>query len=362
MGEDKITSGAGAALCIMTLMTNAYSVMPGAEAGAGVWISHIAAGALALILALLFAVLCDAFPEKSFFGVLEVALGKFAGRLIAFFLAVASLLTCVVSLTVFSRFVQITALPQTPQIIIPGLVIVIAALSLRCGLRAASGSARLLVWFSVAVFLIYVIFGIGRAGLSLTAPDMTRVEPLLSGGGEVFLNRFGALPALMAIYVRMPKKGRRAPFFAAIGGVAAALCIIALITVATLGAETARTDFYPIYTAMSVRGVGGFIQHTEIFACIAMTLCLFFKSAVCLAFSDDMLSGVFSAERRLGAAMPLALICAASTQLIYRDISGLRGMVEWKSGAWFAVALYVAAAILPWLGERVRRAKTGKAQ
>ena len=111
---------------------------------------------------------------------------------------------------------------------------------------------------------------------------------------------------------------------------------------------------------MSVRGVGGFIQHTEIFACIAMTLCLYFKSAVCLEFSDELISGIFSTERRFSAAVPLGIICAALTQLIYRDISGLRGMVEWQSGAWIAIALYVAAALLVALGSSKAFSGAGK--
>ncbi|MBQ8793891.1 MAG: hypothetical protein IJZ63_04010, partial [Clostridia bacterium] len=41
------------------------------------------------------------------------------------------------------------------------------------------------------------------------------------------------------------------------------------------------------------------------------------------------------------AAMPLALMCAAATQIIYRDISTLRGLVEWKSGATSVAAFYI---------------------
>ena len=121
--------------------------------------------------------------------------------------------------------------------------------------------------------------------------------------------------------VEHEKGGERKQFFLfAVLGAAAALVIISLVTVATLGADTSRADFYPVYTAMSVRGVGGFIQHTEILACIAMTLSLFFKSAVCLLFCDDMLMGIFKVSRKRGVTLPLGLISAALTQVIYRDL------------------------------------------
>lgn len=356
MRSDKITNGAGAALSALTIMTNGYSVMLGSEAGRDSWIAHLLAGAVALFCAWFLIKLCDGFPEKTFYEVIEISLGSFFGKAVAGVLALLSLVTCVISLTVFSRFVQITSLPQTPQIILPLLIIIIAALSLRRGLRAAAGSARLLFWFSAAVSAVFALFGMKWMDFSLLLPVGENIGGILKSTGEIFLNRFGTIPALMAVYTRMQKGSRRRLFFlSSVAGASAALVLISAVTVATLGAETAKADFYPIYTAMTVRGIGGFIQHTEILACIAMTLSLFFKSAVCLLFSDDMLTGLFNTARREGVAMPLALICAASTQIIYRDISSLRGMMEWKSGAVAVVAFYIILPAVLVLFSRLRR-------
>lgn len=342
MRSDKITNGSGAALAALVIVTNGYSVLPASSAGRSVWISHIAASLLAFICTYWFVSVCEKNPEKSFYEVLEATKGKLLAKITALGLVILSLMTCVLSLTIFSRFVQITALPQTPQIIITLLVILIAALAVRGGLRATSGAARLLFWFCAAVFVIFAVFGIKWMKPSLLLPSGGMTQRVLTGTGEVFLNRFGAIPALMAVYTRMPEgKERKGFFLLSVVCAAAALTVISAVTAATLGAETMDADFYPVYTAMSVRGVGGFIQHTEIIACIAMTLSLFFKSAVCLLFSDDMLTGIFKVSRKEGVAVPLALISAALTQVIYRDLSSLRGMVEWKNGAIYVVALYI---------------------
>ena len=60
--------------------------------------------------------------------------------------------------------------------------------------------------------------------------------------------------------------------------------------------------------------------------------------------SEDMLCGLLDVTKKDGFAIPLGLICAAMTQLIYKNLSELRGMVEWTSGAWWVVAVY---AVLP---------------
>lgn len=356
MRSDKITNGSGAAITALVIMTNGYSVMSGSGAGRDAWVSHLLAGAAAFLCAWCLASVCERYPEKNFFDALVCICGKWGAKTIAALLSVFSLVTCVLSLTLFSRFVQITALPQTPQIIIPLLVILIAALSLRSGLRAASGSARLLFWYSAAVFAIFVVFGVKWMDFSLVLPVFESPREIITGAGEVFLNRFGAIPALMAVYTRMDReRGRKKFFLASVAGAAGALTVISLVTIAMLGAETSAIDFYPIFTAMSVRGIGGFIQHTETLACIAMTLCLFFKSTVCLLFSDDMITGVFNTARREGTTVPLALICAAATQIIYRDLSSLRGMVEWKPGAAGIVAAYIALPVMFVSFSRIRR-------
>lgn len=342
MGKGRISNGAGALLIALSGMTNAFSVMPGSDAGSWVWVSDIIASILALLVVFFLSFVCDAFSEKSFYGVVKSLMGKKTGSAIGFVFVALTLLSCVVSLTVFSRFVRLTALPQTPQIILPLLLIIVSAFSLSRGAESISGSARLLFVFVFAVFVFFLISGVPQVEKSLVLPQGKGVSKLFAGAGEIFLNRFGYIPAFMAIYTRMSeKKTRRKYALIPVAVVGVALAILSAITVSTLGEGTAKVDFYPIYTVMSLHAIGGFIQHTEIFACIAMVLCLYFKCSVCLIFCDDLLGEIFNTEKEYGVYLPLALICAASTQIIYKDVSSLRTLLEWKSAAGVILALNI---------------------
>lgn len=351
MPGEKISKLSGGALAALVIMTNSYSVLPGMATGKAVWAAHLIASFAAFLCVLCIILVCERHPDKNFFGALSSDIGKIPAGIISAVFAFFAALTCIISLMVFSRFVQVTALPRTPQIIIPLLIILTAALSLRGGISAPSGAAVLLIWFSIAVFFIFALFGIKNMGVRGLIPDFSESEKLLIGAGEVFLNRFSAIPAFAVIYPRIISgKKRKASFLISVAAAAAALTVISSVTVATLGKTTASLDFYPVYTAMSVRGVGGFIQHTEILACIAMTHCLYFKCAVCLAFCEETLLDIFSADRGRGIAIPLALIFASLTQIIYKDISSLRGMVEWSGGAGAVAAvlflIFPASALL----------------
>ncbi|MBQ5778324.1 MAG: GerAB/ArcD/ProY family transporter, partial [Oscillospiraceae bacterium] len=347
MKEKIISNGAGAFLTALIIMTNSYAVLPASHAGRGIWIADILAIILALFLAYLFASSCDKLQSETFYGVMRHAVGKWGATVLGGLLLIITLLTTVVSLTVFSRFVQITALPRTPQIIIPLIIITIAALSLSGELTSSGGAATLLFWFSAFVFILFFLSGIGKVEPHLFLPQRDGFSENFKGTGEVFLNRFGALPALMAIYTRMSgKETRKKYFLSSIAGSGVAIAALSAITVATLGEKAAETDFYPVYTAMSIHSIGGFIQHTEIFACIAMTVSLFFKGAASLMFSEDMINGMFDVGRKSGVSLPLALIAASSTQLIYTSISSLRGLLEWKSGAIVMLLINIAVPVL----------------
>lgn len=336
-----MTNSAGAFIAAFVILTNAYTFLPGLSSGGNSWSAHICAGFLFLFCLWLLTLICDRFYDESFGKILPDILGNAFGRIFALVLAGISVLTLAVSLTVFSRFVRITALPRTPQLIIPLLLVATAAFSLKSSLRAASGVARLLVWFFCAVFLVFVLGGISELSVLRLSSGEFSVKALAEGTGEVYLNRFATAFALMSVYTRMPKEGRRKWFLSSAAASAAAISAIALITVSTLGIGGAAKDYYPVYSVMSLHGIGGFIRHTEILACIAMVFSLFFKSVVCLLFADEMLACTFNSEKPANAYLPIGLISVASTYVIYKDSSSLQVLLRWKPGAVVFLGVYV---------------------
>lgn len=357
MKTEKISNTTGAILCALATLTNAYSVMPGVAAGGAVWIADIFATLLALICIAALCISCDRFPDESFFGVLKKSFGKVFGRAFAFVFAFFSLFTCAVSLTVFSRFVQITSLPQTPQIIIPLILIIISALAIGGqSIRSPSQSAWLLIWFVGAVFVLFVLTSVSQIRSNLLIFTKLYDGEFISSVGEVFLNRFALIPAFMAVYTRMSDvETRRKYMLSSVGVSGIILATISAISIMTLGESLAKADFYPIYTAMSLRRVGGFIRHTEILASVAMTVCLFFKGSICLIFASDMINGVFNTNEESSASLPLALTTASATQLIYRDISSLRGLLQWKGGAVYILILCIALPLALFLATYVKK-------
>ncbi len=359
MSDKKIPNILASVIVIFTLMTNVYSVLPGSSAGSDIWLSHIIATALALAFAFFLTLACDRFPSEAFYGVLKKASGKVGAKILAVLFFVVTLTTVTVSLTVFSRFVQQTALPLTPPYILPLLIATVAAVASRSRERSISGSARFLVFFAVVVFFLFIIPGFFGILPDVFFPPFESADKILPAAGEIFLNRFLGLVPLLAIYTRMKNtKTRKRDFLAStlISGIA--MTVISVVVVGSLGKSLAARDFYPTFTAMSSHGAFGFIRHTEVLASVTMTVCLFFKCAVSLLFMNDMTEGVVNIKRGERLALPYALILGALTQVIYSDVSKLKHLLAWKSTATVAVLGVLALSVLLYVFAKFRRKTT----
>lgn len=359
MADKKIPNVLASAIIIFALMTNVYSVLPGSFAGSDIWLSHIIATALAIVFAFFLTLVCDRFPSEAFYGVLEKASGKVGAKILAVLFFVITITTVTVSLTVFSRFVQQTALPLTPPYILPLLIAAVAAFAQHSRVRSITGSARFLAVFMGVVFLLFIIPGFFGVLPELFLPLFESADKILPAAGEIFLNRFLGLVPLLAIYTRMENTKTRKRYFltsTALSGIA--MTIISVVVVGSLGKSLSARDFYPAFTAMSSHGAFGFIRHTEVFASITMTVCLFFKCAVSLLFMSDMTEGVADIKNGERLALPYALILGALTQVIYSDVSKLRNLLEWKSAATVAVLGVVTLSVFLYILAKIRRKTT----
>ncbi len=351
MQKRKISNGEGLILTVLVLSTNCYAVLFGEGAGSGIWISHIAAVILQVLSAFAISAFCDRFKKESFAAALEQGFGKVWGRICGAVFCLLVLSSAVVSASIFNRFIQLTALPKTPQVIIPLALMVMAAMSVSKGEGGIVGTSRLLFWFFVLVFFVFLIFPINEFDVREFLPPFD-IEAISQGTAEVFLNRFVSILALACIYTKMGDLKRRRAFF--VGGVLASsvLCgIVAVLCISVLGVYGAGQDFYPVFTAMSIGGVGGFVRHTEILASVANIFCLFFKISVCLLFADEFIRESIKAKSSV--ILPIALILASLVELSARGASSLYGRTQLGYASGFVVIIEILFVIC--FGLRARK-------
>ena len=331
MKFEAITNKQAGILAIIFVMTNSFSVLYGVNAGQDLWISYLLATVAAGLLWLLMSGMMNAYPEMNFFTLLDRLLGKFLGRTVSVVLLLFAFLSLTTSVINFGKFTQLTALSKTPQIILPALIILIAVWVLHSGIEVLARCGSLLIFFIAFVFLYFLLFGVEFVELENLTPVMEDgLFPVVHSSIMVFVHQFGQSVLLLALYHNIKRKDSHHPKGIAagvlIGG--AAVTLIALSTLATLGQAETASEFYPVFTVLSIRNVGGFIQHMEILTSLVMAFFVFFRIALGLYFICSALTHLFNLPDYRSSLLPMGLLILSATQLLFWNAMDLRATME----------------------------------
>ncbi len=331
MVKESITNRQACILTILYVMTNCFSVLYGVSAGRDVWISYIIAAVASCILWFFVSKLSDKYPNEDFFTLLKNTLGRPIAFIITLLLALYSFLSIASSVADFGKFTQLTALSKTPQMIIPLLLLLLSAYVLRSGIEVLARCASLLTPFVAFVFIYFLFFGVGLVQSDTLTPILSNgLLPPTRSALSVFVNHFGRNILLVALLhnIKKNKKGRAHGILLGVIIGSLAVCLIALSTVATLGQSVTSSEFYPVFTVLSIRNVGGFIQHMEIVTSIASAFFIFFRTAIGLYFLSRAIAFLFNQANFRAQLIPLALLSISMTQLLYRNTMYLRKSLE----------------------------------
>ena len=326
MTQERISGKQGFAITVLFLLSNCYSVLFGMGAGRDVWLSYLVALALAMALSSVLTHSMKRCDESDFFSFLDHLLTRIGGSILSLLLALYTLFSSVTSLCLFGRFNQFTALSRTPSIILPLLIVLLGVWACRSGVEALGRMASLTLYFTGVVFLIFALFGFSEQKWETLLPILQHgPTPVLRGGLAVFLNQLGDLIFLTAILPHLSRQ-RSFKLGVLVGGVA--LTVIALVTLTTLGATETAAEFYPVFTVLSIRSIGRFVQHLEVLSSIAMTIFAFFRVALSLYFVAKAVAHVFHLPDYRASLLPIGLLLVSVTQMFYQTMIGLRTRLE----------------------------------
>lgn len=341
-----ISSRQGFTLLICFTLCNSYSMLFGTHCGREVWLAHLLATALSLLIWLAFTRVFEEKPYSSFFDMIDTSFGKIFGHIITAILILYALLSATTSLSLFGRFTQLTALSKTPPIILPLIISLLAALSLKSGLSALSRGANLFFYFAVFTFASFVAFGAPLLDVKNLFPMLENgIFPPIKSALSIFTNQFGDTLLLFAIYPKIAGKRRKGMLWAILCATLAT-SVIALFTIMTLGEKQVISDFFPVFTTLSIRNIGGYIQHTEIITSIAMAFFIFIRQAITLYFAVTAISHLFHIKEASRLLVPLALIIASGSQLMYLNMMSLRARIEGDANLYILLPVLLLFPIL----------------
>ena len=346
---EKLSNKQGFTLTVCFILCNCFAYLYGRDSGKDIWISYILASLLALFIWRALTTAIERHNFSSFFEMMDFSFGHLFGKFISFILLLYALLSATTTITIFGKFTQMTSLPKTPQILLPLLILLLAALSLKSGLRILSHGTTLLFYFAVLTFFSFIVFTFPQLNIKNITPIMGgNIFTILKSSLSIFTNQFGDVLILLCIYPHIKEnKNRKKVFLSAVIIAAVSLCTLAFFSIATLGEAQLKRDVFPVFTLLSIRSISSYSRHMEILTSIAMTFFVFIRQVVNLYFASLAIAHIFKTDSHKRFLVFLSLTVSFLTLILYPDILTLTRRVESNLNLYILLPLQLA---LPLIG------------
>lgn len=354
------------AICILALFIFGSSVILGVSCDAeqDSWISVILASILTLPMILVYARIMKLFPEKDVFEIIEIVFGKIFGKCFIFLLTWYGLHLCALVLRNFSEFVEISIMPETPQLPIMLIMIVVVIY------MALSGVKTMGRWsIGVIPFILFVV--VLTTALAMPKMDFSNIQPvlehdfktILAGSYKLFTFPLAETVLFLALAdaVKKEDSSYRVYLYAIFFGTIVLLVVI-LRNLFLLGSEVMCAEYFPSYMAARIINVADFMARIE--GTIAMNFILagIVKMVVCLIAATKGLAHLFHLANYKRLVFPVALLSVALCVSIYDNAMEMFDFLDVYQ--YYAIPFQIIIPLLIWIFAeiKVRRQKVPAAQ
>ncbi|TQI66149.1 endospore germination permease [Clostridium sp. KNHs216] len=353
------------AICVMVVYICGSSVVLGgnSEAGQDSWIALLLSQVIAIPMVLIYAKIIKLFPEKNIFEVAEILFGKIAGKIVTALIAWYALHLGALVLRNFSEFVEITAMPETPQLALMIVMILVTTYMARSGAEVLGKWSLVSLVIIVSIMFLTVILLYNRLDMNNFMPVMEHsTKAILTGSYEIFTFPFveTVLFLSLADYVKKEDSPFKIYVWAEVLG-ALIMLIVALRNIAALGAAMLKVETFPSYSAARIISISDFLARVEGFISTNFILGGITKITVCLLAASKGLASLFNIRDCKKLVLPVSLCMLALCSIVYRNTMEMINFLDiYKI---YAIPFQIVIPVMIWIGGEIKaRVKEGTAE
>lgn len=358
MPNETLTKRQATAIVATFIMGSLVMMNLSPEAEQDTWISLLMAAAAFMLIALVYARVMQLYPGKDIFQIICALFGKAVAKalILLLFWYSAHLLSLVIRN--FSEFVEIIAMPETPQLPIMLIMMLLSAY------LAKSGAESLGKW-AVAVLPLVSLVIVADTLLSFNKMDFSNVQPIFaydlgalsSGAFSLFTFPFAEAVLFMGLANNIKKTDSPRRIYAlGIIIAAAAMLLIMLRNIELLGVPLMKAEYFPSYMAVRVINIGNVITRIEGSVSMNYILLGFTKGTVCLLFAAKGAAALFGASDYKKLVIPVGVFSVALASIIYKNTMEMFGFI--KVYAYYAVPFQIAIPLIIWITAEAKNRKS----
>lgn len=298
-------------ISILALFLFGSMVISGSkEAGQDVWITIIIGTLAAVPLLLCYARILKLFPSKGLFEIVTLIFGRIVGKIIIILYTFYTIQLGGFVIRTFSEFIKISAMPETPQLTLQALMILICIWMAKSGIECIGRVSR----FALPLLVIVVVFTLIIFWNSI---DLKNIQPVLGTDlkviGKVSVIK-AALPFCELILLASmfssfePGKSPSKAYLSAAAIASGSFVVTNIRNVLILGTPAVNRYYFPSYEAVSVISLGEIFTRIEVLIGISYTLAGTIKTGICIYIAALGISKISGYEDIRPFVAPSALI------------------------------------------------------
>ncbi len=248
-----------------TIIIAFLPVLTSADALQDAWISALITLFFSLLFTTLIAFLSKQFPKKTIVEYSQYLLGKWPGRALSLIFLWLFLQLSVIEIRIYGEIINIDFLPDTPLIVIMGIMVLTATISVYKGIKVIGRTADIL-------FFIFFLMILSLLFIPLAGFNGNNLQPILARGWEPAI-RGSLVPIAMISQVWVigvitpdilnPEKIIKTSCIA-IGSSIGLLVVFSLLTIGNLGAFRGSRSVYPVFSLIRSIEISQFLERAEL--------------------------------------------------------------------------------------------------
>lgn len=284
MDNEKISAHQFKVLVILNYIGTAVLLIPRTLASAArqdAWIAAILGTGCSLLLMWFYNAVGDQLGTMTLIQYAKNLLGPWLGGLVAFSFFIFLFSGSVSLLWVLGDFIVTQLMPETPEIVVNALFMLVVMVGSSLGLEAIARSSEILYPWAVGGLILLLLFALPEAEFKNLQPIFENgIKPLIRGAlnfqsftSLTFVILFMIFPANL----NNVQEGKKALFKGTItGGIM--IFMLTLVNILVHGAESTLRNVYPSYVLAKKISIGNFIQRVEAIIGMVWAVTVFYKT------------------------------------------------------------------------------------
>ena len=360
MGREEISVKQGICIIMMFLLGSSLVMGINAETAQDSWLALILAAIGAAPVLLMYARIVKLYPGKDISEILETVLGKVGGKAAVVLMTWYALHLGALVLRNFSEFIQISIMPETPQLPVMIVMMVVTAY------MAKSGMETLGKWSMVAIIIVLFIV-VMTILLSLNKMDFSNIQPVMehsvgqiaSESFKMFTFPFAETVLALGVAGSLKKSGSpyRVYMLALLLG-ALVMLVVLLRNIEILGPAMMGAEYFPSYAAARVIKLGDFLSRIEITIAMNFILAGIVKISLCLMVAAKGVTRLFNLNDYRRFVMPTGLLMVALCAIVYKNTMEMFNFLPIYQ--YYALPFQLVIPLIVWIAAEVKSKKQKK--